>query len=181
MFWHFFIESFSENAQAILGWFDKHNGFIQAIATLVLVVITFRSIKEAENTRKDTRLPIVKFDIRGPINYGNENQYIEFSAENVGYGLAFDVELNFTFNKIGPISMGNIEAGSKRDFRHEISDDELEAFSKATKFWDVVSLSYKDTFDRTLLTFATLFDENQNTSRKWPDIKVSKWRVTLPD
>ncbi|MEI8328047.1 MAG: hypothetical protein WCG02_02825 [Candidatus Taylorbacteria bacterium] len=181
MFWNLFTESLVEHGQDILKWFDSHNGLIQAIATVVLVLITIRSIKEAEDTRKDNRLPIIKLIIGGPINYRGKNQYISLIAENIGYGLALDVKLNFTFAPIEQVEFGNIETGDKKGFTLNITEEGLEQMKIATKIFDVITISYKDVFDRTLTTFASIKDENMGTNHDWPVIVVSKWHVNLPE
>jgi hypothetical protein len=166
---------------SFLIWFDKHNGLVQAIATVILVWITIRSIKEAENTRKDNRLPIIKLEIEGPVNYGKAGQRMSFKVENIGYGLAIDVKLNFTFNTIETIDFSNIEAGIQEGVSIEISKEKLDEMRKATKFFDVLTVSYEDIFGRRVTTFASIVDENEGTKHDWPVLVVSKWRVSLPE
>lgn len=166
---------------SFLIWFDKHNGLVQAIATVILVWITIRSIKEAENTRKDNRLPIIKLEIEGPVNYRMPRQRMSFKAENIGYGLAIDVKLNFTFNAIEAVDFGNIETGTQEIVSIEISEEQLDGMRKATKFFDVLIVSYEDIFGRRVTTFASIFDENEETAHDWPVLIVSKWRVSLPE
>jgi hypothetical protein len=181
MFLLFFFEAFKQHLLYFFSWFDGHNGVVQAIATIVLIVITARSIKEAQDTRKDTRLPIIKLTINGPINHKLPRQYMSYSVENIGYGLALDVQLSFTFNAIKSIDFGNIEANSEKLETRKISLEQLEEMKKKTKFFDVLIVSYKDIFERRITTFASIMDTNEGSGRDWPVLVVSKWRVNLPE
>ncbi|MCX6752096.1 MAG: hypothetical protein NTZ87_01165 [Candidatus Nomurabacteria bacterium] len=163
-----------------LGWFDAHNGIIQAVATIVLVIITARSIKEAQDTRKDTRLPIIKLKIRGPINFKLPKQCIMYSVENIGYGLALDVKLSSIFNTNETIDFGNVEPKSEKHATREISKEQIEEMERKTKFSDVLNVSYQDIFERKIMTYASIVDENENSSLDCPVLGVLKWRVSLP-
>lgn len=181
MFLHFFIQTLTQYTKDFFSWFDIHNGFVQAIATITLIVITARSIKEAQDTRKDTRLPIIKLTINGPINHGTVQQYMSYNVENIGYGLALDVKLKFTFNNIEDLDFGNIEVNSEKTETQKISLEQLEEMKKKTKFFDVLTISYEDIFERKLTTFASIMDKNEGSSRDWPVLVISKWRVNLPE
>lgn len=181
MYWYFFVESFFTHLQTGFSWFDLHNGSVQSVATVILVIITIRSIREAQDTRKDTRLPIIKFEIHGPINYGREDQHLTLSAENIGYGLALNVRLNFTFTKMELVDFANIEPGSKEIVHLNVSPEKLTQIKKTSKLIDVTTLSYKDIFDRVITTFSTIVDKNENSNRDWPDLTVSSWRINLPE
>ncbi|MES2059547.1 MAG: hypothetical protein V4438_00795 [Patescibacteria group bacterium] len=181
MLLHFFFETFDQNIVNFFGWFDVHNGAVQAIATVVLIAITVRSIKEAQDTRKDTRLPIMKLTIEGPINYKISGQHMSYTVENIGYGLALDVKLSSIFNDMETIDFGNVEADSEKCETRWISLEQIEEMKKKTKFFDVLNISYEDIFERRLKTFASVIDENENSEHNWPVLKISKWRVSLPE
>lgn len=174
------LNNFLESIKHVLKLADSHNGFIQAVSTIVLVFITVRSIKEAENTRKDNRLPIIKLEVQGPMNYKKLNQSIIFRVENIGYGLAIDVKLHLTFDKNKILNFGNVEPDTKNGTSIEITSEELEQMISASKSSIALAVSYEDIFGRKIMTFASLIDENEGTVYSWPVLEISKWRVGLP-
>lgn len=175
-----FLAALYENLGHMLHYIEERESLILGLSTIVLVVVTYAALREAANNRKDVRLPIVKCDIKGPIDtHHPDKQYLSFHAENIGYGLALDVELDFMYADLPKVRFGTVEPGAKKHFNMKIAEEKLEEIRAVHQFTDVMVLRYKDVFGRSIKTEVEIFDENAD--KQWIDLAVKSWKVDLPD
>lgn len=171
----------------MVGYLDVHSGAIQALATVILVAITFyysfltkQAVKEATNTRKDARLPIIRVGINGPnsaISSGNIiEKYVSFQLKNVGYGIARSITISISDKH--PVVIRSLDTdkewvGSKIILK----DEEIDKIDSLPSDQKIITVSYKDIFSREIKTIAHFENTHQE---EWPTFTVTDWELILP-
>ena len=129
---------------------NQNSGAIQAISTIILVSVTIfyalqamRAVKEAENSRKDLRLPIIKVRMQGPIINGMEKiKYISFQFHNLGYGLARDITAKFIDKE--SFSLKNLDIDDGDSFEIVLEEGEEEKINDLRDEEKKIIVEYSD-------------------------------------
>ena len=167
---------------------DIHSGSIQALATVVLVIITFYyaiktrdSVRESANNRMDNRLPVIELhSIECNLNIAGDTlpELIRFCVKNIGYGPAIDISISisdFLATDFGNLLEGKKEDIFSSDFKAEKGTiDKIKALPQELR---IVNISYKDIFGRKISTSAP-FSIIQNTQGLY--FKIDSWKIETP-
>lgn len=158
-----------------------NSGAIQTISTVVLVIITIfyawqtkLMVKEAESSRKDSRLPILKIEMRGPITHRSD-KYISLTIENIGYGLARNVQIIFPNKE--PLGIENLNIGEITHSQINLIPREEEIINDLPENKKVITVRYDDIFGRKVKTEAQ-FAHNHRGS--WVEFSVIDCQPILP-
>lgn len=178
-------------ATSTFQFLNINSGAIQAVSTLALVLITLyyawqtrEAVREAANTRKDYRLPLVKpIEIRGPILSRTREDKIEtrleLNIQNIGYGLALNICVMFPNQE--PMVLGNLPEEEETWFKILLGDDEVQKLKDLPKPDKTIYLKYEDIFGRKIGT-TILFDVKTlgDSSKSWLNFYLDKWLPDIP-
>ena len=174
-------------ATTTLSFLNTNSGAIQAISTIILVAVTIyysyqtrQTVKETANTRKDTRLPIIRVGMRGPIGGGYDTQsrpqkHIRLFFENIGYGLALNIKFSFANKEF--ITIENLNIGEKTDFQLKLEFNEEEIINNLLEHEKKILTVYTDIFGRTINTLSYF---KHNHRGDWIEFDISSWHPNIP-
>ncbi len=169
----------------LLNFLNQNTGAIQAISTVALVLITglyalltYKIAKEAEKSRKDSRLPELRVEITGPIGSGGRDnkKYLSFRVFNKGRGVALNVKGVFCGRGLN-FSNLDIDEGSHDELY--LSDEEIDQISKLSIVDRMFTITYKDIFDRNIST-VVMFGDTGRGGGEFVDFETKNWFVSLP-
>lgn len=165
-----------------LNYINQYSSAIQAIFTVILVLTTIyyawqtkKTVKEAENSRKDSRLPIIRVEMQGPIMHYKDKKYIFLSFENIGYGLARNINILFPNKEI--TALENLNISEKGSIEIDLLSGEDIKINELPEDKKVITIEYDDIFGRKIKTEAKFAHNHRGD---WIEFDVIDWQPILP-
>ena len=172
-------------ASSTIYFLSANSPLIQAISTLVLVAVTAvytsltrSAVKEARKTRQDLQLPIIKLGVQGIVEMSNSGPAIDFHFENLGHGLALNMELVLPCvieNNV--VEIGNLDKKEElfsRIYLAPLDDQKLSDLADEEK---IIFAQYDDIFGRKIKTKAKF---SYDLGASFIDFSITDWRIILP-
>jgi hypothetical protein len=173
-------------ASTTIDFLNANTGAIQALSTIVLVLITLyyaiqtrQAVKEAANTRKDTRLPIIRVGISGPIGTmtgEGMKQYLSIRLKNVGYGIARHISVSLPLLESQVVR--SLDSELEAQLMFFLKEGDLEKLNDLSENERLISVEYKDIFSRKVSTIAAFEDTKEHD---WTKFEVKRWDPILPE
>lgn len=170
----------------IILYLREYSGAIQAISTIVLVIVTIfyaiqtrLTVKKMEESKKMEFLPIIsvkRFLIAQQTMRG-ENKFYPGIVQvmNEGNGIARDVNVFFPFDK--EINLGTISAGDSSEAMAEFEiEQKILELPKEKRY---IKIEYYDIFNRLIITKALIEEIEKYPEHKEPGI--DSWKLILPE
>lgn len=168
---------------ATIQFLNSNSGAIQAIATVVLVIITAYyaiqtkfAVNEASNARKDVRLPIIRVGVEGPFKAGDGKSFL-IHLKNAGYGIARRISISFLKGETSFVR--SLDEGMEHSVHITLSEEEYDDIASSTDSEKIINVEYLDIFSRKVRTAAEFVVEKNNRGEtEW---RVAHWNLVLPE
>ncbi len=175
-------------ASTTLQFLNANSGAIQAIATVILVIVTYwyarltrSAVSEASSARLDARLPIIDpLELRGPIKNTQTGERLEIHLKNIGYGPALDVRLVLP-NGVQQ-DIGNLAEEETGWYGIPMQQNELQKIADLPKLKRTINIKYFDVFSREVVSLVAMeVNHHDNGSEKWFTLYIETWHLFNPD
>lgn len=170
----------------IISNLQEYSGAIQAMSTIVLVIVTFfyavqtrLTVKKMEESKKMEFLPIISISKLIICESQNNMKRINLGRirfKNEGRGVARKLQIFFPFektDKCGSVSVGDDELESQ--FIFEINQKILELPIEKRS----IRIEYYDIFNRLIITNALIEEIEEYPGRK--ELGIASWELILPE